>query len=398
MGPAERGEGPQPRREPGVEHVFILTHRTVARGARGHVGTRHDRFLRAGRGVAVPHGDTMAPPDLPRNVPVANALQPVHVHGFPAVGQNAQLAATQHVECLVGEGAHTHKPLVGEARLDHGVTAVAMPHGVGMRLDLHERSRRLEHRHDRGAGHGAIQPRQRGGHTAGGVVHVAHNAFGIDDDRHRQVVALADLEVVRVVRRGDLHGPRAERGIGVRIGNDRNAHAVDRQYHILPDHREIALVLGVHGHRDIAEHRFRARGGHGDRLRGVVGERVLQVVELARGVRELRLFIRQRGAAARAPVDHAMALVHEAVFVQAHERLAHRRGEGRGECVGGARPVGTRSDRLELIEDLAAGVLHELGHLLHERPAAHVEARLSVRRQLLLHDVLRGDAGVVGAG
>ena len=369
----------------------------MARRARGHIGARHDRFLRAGRVVAVPHRHAMTPPDLPRDVPVANAFQPVHIHGFPAVGQNAQLTATQYVERLIGERTHAHEPLIGQARLHHGVAAIAMTHRVRVRLDLDQRARRFEHSHDGGAGLGTIQPGQCGGHTAGGVFHFTHDAFGIDHDGHRQAMALAHLEVVRVVRGRDLHGTGAERGVGVRIGNDRNAHAVDRQHDLFPDDREIALVVGVHGHGHVAEHRFRARGGHGDRLRLVVGERVLEVVELARRVRELRFFIRQGGAAARAPVDDAVSLVHEAVFVQAHERFAHRLREGRGECVGGARPVGARSDRLELIQDLAARVLHELGHLLHERATAHIEARLPVGGELLFDHVLRGDAGMVGA-
>ena len=397
IGPAEGREGPQPRRKPRVEYVVVLTHRAMARRTCGHIGARHERFLRAGRVVAVPHGHAMAPPDLARDVPVADAFQPIHVHGFPTVGQNAQLAAAQHVERLIGERAHAHEPLVGQARLDHGVAAVAVTHRVGVGLDLHQRSRRLEQRDDGGAGLGTIQPRQRGRHTAGGVFHFTHDALGIDDDRHGQAVALAHLEVVGIVCGGDLHGTGAERRVGVRIGDDRNAHAVDRQYHLLADHREIAFVLRVHGDRHVAEHRFRARGGHGNRLRRVVGERVLQVVQFARCVGELRLFIRQRGAAARAPMDDAMAFVHEAVFVQAHERFAYRLRESGGERVGGARPVGARSDRFELIQDLAAGVLHELGHLLHERPASHVEARLAGGSELLFHDVLRGDAGVVGA-
>ena len=210
-------------------------------------------------------------------------------------------------------------------------------------------------------------------------------------------MALAHLEVVRVVRGRDLHGTGAERGVGVRIGDDRNAHAVDRQHDLFPDDRAIALVVGVHGHGHVAEHRFRAGGGHGDRLRRVVGERVLQVVELARRVGELRLFIRQRGATPRAPMDDAVAFVHEAVFVQAHERFAYRLREGGGERVRRARPVGARADRLELIQDLAARVLHEFGHLFHEGTAAQIEARLSVGSELLFHDVLRGDAGMVGA-
>ena len=45
----------------------------------------------------------------------------------------------------------------------------------------------------------------------------------------RQVVALADLEVVRVVRRGDLHRAGAELRVDVLVGDDRDAPAGQRQ-------------------------------------------------------------------------------------------------------------------------------------------------------------------------
>ncbi len=59
--------------------------RTVRASARGPRGSRS----RCAAPVAVPHRDAMAPPELPRDVPVANALEPVDVHRFPALGQDA---------------------------------------------------------------------------------------------------------------------------------------------------------------------------------------------------------------------------------------------------------------------------------------------------------------------
>ena len=46
---------------------------------------------------------------------------------------------------------------------------------------------------------------------------------GREDVDQRQVVALADLVVVEIVRRRDLHAARAECRVDVRIGDDRES-------------------------------------------------------------------------------------------------------------------------------------------------------------------------------
>ena len=40
----------------------------------------------------------MAPPELPRDVPVANVREPVHVHRFPALGQDADRAVAHRLQ------------------------------------------------------------------------------------------------------------------------------------------------------------------------------------------------------------------------------------------------------------------------------------------------------------
>ena len=104
------------------------------------------------------------------------------------------------------------------------------------------------------------------GHATGGALHLADHSLGVDDHRHGQLVPLAHLEVVGVVRRRDLHGARPERRIGVAVGDDGNAHAVERQHHLLADQRLKARIVGIHGHGHVAQHRLGARGRHSDAL------------------------------------------------------------------------------------------------------------------------------------
>ena len=58
--PALRGEGPQLRAKPGVQHVLVLMD-VVAAALGAHVGVLGERVLPAAV-LAVEHGDAVAPP------------------------------------------------------------------------------------------------------------------------------------------------------------------------------------------------------------------------------------------------------------------------------------------------------------------------------------------------
>ena len=76
----------------------------------------------------------MSPPQLARDVPVADALEPIDVNGFPFPGQNANGALAYGFERRSCQRFHLHEPLIGEARLDDSVAAVAVPDRVLMRF------------------------------------------------------------------------------------------------------------------------------------------------------------------------------------------------------------------------------------------------------------------------
>jgi hypothetical protein len=73
-------------------------------------------------------------------------------------------------------------------------------------------------------------------------------------------VPAPDLEVVRVVRRRDLHDAGAELGLRVVVGDHRDGAADDGQRHRPADEVAVALVRGVHRDGHVAEQRLGARG------------------------------------------------------------------------------------------------------------------------------------------
>ncbi len=86
------------------------------------------------------------------------------------------------------------------------------------------------------------------------IEHVEHVAGG-------DAGALADLEIVEIMPRGDLHRAAAQLRIGVFVGDDFHAPSGDRQDDFLADHAGVTLVSGMHRHRHIGEHGLGAGGG-----------------------------------------------------------------------------------------------------------------------------------------
>ncbi len=185
-----------------------------------------------------------------------------------------------------------------------------MRHHMRVRLDLLEEAEIFQPRHDllaRGVAIDAVQllgEHQRALGQAAQIVLVVDEreaALLVEHVDARQRVAVADLEVVEVVRRRDLHRARALVRIGIFIGDDRNFAADQRQDHVLADEIRVALVLGMHGNAGIAQHRLRPRGGDDDERLGIGGieipalDRIAQIPQVALDLDLLHFEIGDRG-------------------------------------------------------------------------------------------------------
>jgi hypothetical protein len=220
-----------------------------------------------------------------------------------------------------------------------------------------------------------------------------HPPVEADDRARGQVVAPSDLEVDGIVARGDLDDARPELRIhGAVRDHAQGDGSLDRRHlqrlaHVL----RVALVLGMHGHRGVAQLRLRAHRAQSQRA-------VLDVDEVRVALFALHLEIRQHGLAARAPVDDVVVLVDEAFLVETDEGLAHGAGQPgiHGEAL--ARPVAGGAEALELADDGPAGFLLPLPGALQEDLPPDVVSGLALGGELPLQDHVDGDGGVVGAG
>src|SRR5439155_25599439 len=94
-GPAEGGEGEEAGGEPGVEDVGFLNDVGGVAGAAGGGCFAGDGD--GATGFAVPCGDAVAPPQLPRDAPVVDVVHPLEVDFF--------VHLRREVDVFFGDGA-----------------------------------------------------------------------------------------------------------------------------------------------------------------------------------------------------------------------------------------------------------------------------------------------------
>jgi len=246
-----------------------------------------------------------------------HVVDPVEV----AAGQLGRVdphpAVPDRVPGGLGQRLHLDEPLQRQPRLDDRAAPAAVPDRVDVRPDLlNDPALLAQGVEDRGPGLEPVQALERA--VCGDDAALVH------DGQARQRVAAADLEVVRVVRRGDLDRAGAELRVHVRVGHHGDAPAGQWQLDLAPDQVRVPLVIGVHRDRRVAQHGLGPGGGDHN---GVIAVAVPERDQFAVGVGVVHLDVGQRGEAARAPVDDALGPVDEAVVVELFEDRLHRVGQ-----------------------------------------------------------------------
>ena len=263
----------------------------------------------------------MAPPQLARDAPRLNVVHPFVVGLLPVLGMEARAAVLHRLDRLAGQRFGVHIPLLGQPRLDHHARPVALGHGVAMGLDAVQVALLL----------------QVGDHPLAGLVAVqaliavrrvlVDVRVLVEDVDLGQVVALADLEVVEVVRRRDLDGTRALFGVGPVVGDDGQAPVDQRQDHVLADHVLVAVVVRVHGDGGVAQHGLRPGGGDHDVAVGVVLQRIADVPVVAVHLLLHHLQVGNGGQQLGVPVDQPGVLVDQTLPIEVDEHLEHGGGQ-----------------------------------------------------------------------
>ena len=315
----------------------------------------------------------------------------------PGLGHDADVTRLGRRDHAFGQRLDVDIPLVGQPRLDHHLAAVAKGGGDDAVLDLDQRALGLQPRDHCRSRREPIEPEQVVGDKV--VLRLADMRLAIEHVEHPgwlETGALADLEIVEVMARRDLHRAASELRIGMLVGDDRDQPPGDRQPHLLAEQCGVARVLGMHRDRHVGEHRLGPGGSDLDRARAVC-QRIAQGPELARDFLGLDLEIADRGAQLGVPVDEPLVAIDAPALVQLDEGVEHglRKALVHGEAL--VRPVAGRAEAAQLAGDLAPALRFPLPHLGHEFVAGEVGALLLLLGELALDHHLGGDPGMVGA-
>jgi hypothetical protein len=385
--PAHRGERPQCRGEPGVQDVALLV--PALTGRLLVVGTAADDLAVR----SVPDRNPVTPPQLTGDAPVVHVVDPVEPARLLGGGVDDGVALTDGVSGHLRELVDLDPPLLGQARLDGLAGALGVTHGVDVGVDaLEDAALLVECQADLLTGLEAVHAVElrAGARDVAGLV---------DDLGNLEVVALAHGEVVRVVRRGDLHHAGAELRVDVVVGDDDHAASLDeRVRQRRADEVFVALVIRVDGDGDIAEHRLDP-GGRDIGVRALALDiAVAQGDQLTLVVGVDDLDVGDGGAQHRGPVDQALRTVDQAAV----EELLEDGLDGLGQAVVKGEaftlPVDRVADGAHLALDDTTEPVLPLPDAVDEFLAAVVEAVLALG--LLEHRLDLGlgrDTGMVGA-
>ena len=228
--PAERGERPQRRREPGVEHVGVALPALALRRLLADVGLVR-RGTRPGSGGPTRAGARCTRAGCSR----ASRGRPscAAPRGGSACGRRARprSPAWRARSCRRTTGARSAARSAGPS----GASAARRARRAGCRR-RGPRSRSAATTASRASS--TRQAAERLGRGVGDRPVLADHGDLVEP------VLAADLEVVRVVARRDLERAGAELGVHVLVGDDRQPAAHQRQDRRLADQPRVALVAG----------------------------------------------------------------------------------------------------------------------------------------------------------
>ncbi len=387
---------PQPRREPRVEHILVLTQigrrerRIAGFGARlfDGFGERLCHDVSALRQVVGRYA--LSPPQLARYAPVLDVLHPVAVGIL--VFRRDELYRILHYGLgrRLGQLLHRQEPLHRQLGLDRCARALREADVVGVGLDLIEQTGSLQVALDYAAALESV-------HAHVHAYLVVDRAVVVEYVYCLQCVFLSEHVVVDVVRRRHFQRTRTELLVDILVADDRYAAPYQRHYDSgVVRQPAVAFVGGVDAERRIAQNRLGTRGSHDDAAVAAF-DLIAQIVELALRLLVNHLLVRECGLSSGVPVDHAHAAIDPTLVEQVAEDLY----DALAACVvhreACALPVARGAQLAQLFEDYASVLLLPLPCVGEELLAR--ERRLVYALGFELGDDLGfgGYRGVVGA-
>ncbi len=204
----------------------------------------------------------------------------------------------------------------------------------------------------------------------------------------------SNLKIVRIVRGRNLHRSGPKLAVHHLVRNNRDLALHQRQQHPLADQMRVALVLRMHRHCRIAEHRLRPRRRHNNVLLRA-NDRIPDMPQMSLPILVQHFQVAQHRQAHRAPVRHPLRAIDQPLLVQLHEHHPHHARKLRRQRELFPRPVAALPNLLHLPRDLSPALFLPFPHAPHKFFPAQRPVIDSLLRQLPHHHALRRNPRMV---
>ncbi len=300
----------------------------------------------------------MSPPQLPRQRPIPDIPHPVEIFLPPVFRHNLYLSALHRCDRRLCQRLHLAEPLRRSPRLDNRFAPFAQTDRMCVIAHLFQQSLRLQILHNFLPRFEPVQPRVYPRRRAHLPVVRHHINFS-------QPVPPPHFKIIRVMRRRNFHRTRSKLPVHHLIRDDRNLPIHQRQQNFLPHQPLVPLILRMHCHRRIAQHRFRTRCRYGYKfLRS--RHRIPDVPQMSRPLFVQHFQIAQHRQTVWAPIRQIMSAVNQPFFVQSHEHFPHHPRKLRRKRELLPRPVAALTNRPHLLRDFPAAFFLPLPHPPYE--------------------------------
>ena len=384
--PSKRGEWPQCGTEPGIQSVLILVHMCASafRALLRHFScNNHLTAL-----ITVISRDSVSPPELTRNTPVTDVLQPVQVSLVKTCRNKLKISVVQSLDGSFCHFIHFYKPLWFDHWL-YGCTAAIMgTNTVTVRNNFYKESLLFQVFY-----HGltclvAV-------HTCIFSAKAVDGCVIIEDIDLLKIMAASNLEVIGVMCRCNLNAACSEFLVNILIGNNRDLSVCKRKFQHLAYKVLISLILRVYSNCCIAEKCLRTCGCDLNETSFLTYDRIIDVPEKSVLVLMYNLCIRNRSLAYRTPVDDSGTFVNISFLIETDKYLLNSLGTAliHGKTL--ALPVCGCTQFFQLVDDLSAVLFFPCPGMFHKLVTANLVLVDSLFTKFLCYLNLCSDGCVV---
>ena len=265
--------------------------------------------------IAVVGRNPVPPPDLPGDAPVTDILKPMQIDLVKTLRHKLKVAILDRLDGRLRKFFHPYEPLLLNHRLHRRMAAVMGTHIMRMLNYLYQVSLLLQILNHYLSCFITFHSCVLAAIFIDGGIVIHHIDL-------RKVMALAHLEVVRVMSRRNLNRACTKFLVYIIIRYDRNLPVHQRKDCLLAYQVFVTFIIRMYRDRGIAQHRLGTGGGYFQT--GIAAyDRILNVPEVSVLLFMLYLRIRERSLAHRTPVDDSGSSVNISFFVKFDEHFLY---------------------------------------------------------------------------